>query len=183
VSSSSSSSNPRLYSCNNNNNNNNNTPAGLLGSYVDAHTEEVTKVRFQYCPSTPPSISNSTPSTTTLNMTTSSILLTAGEDGLVCIHDTTQPSEHLALKSVLNIGTPLRDVGFFGNITNMEGIYCLTGSETFSLWHYESAQRIHEFGDVRQHLSQQTYHYSSISNSNTGMDIHYLVSMEIEIAN
>lgn len=66
----------------------------LLGTYQDAHTEEVIRVRFQ--------------------TKQSSILLSASEDGLACIFDTSKPSEEAALSSVLNIQTPLRQVGFFG---------------------------------------------------------------------
>lgn len=104
----------------------------LLGTYHDAHTEEVTRVRFQ------------TPQ--------SSVLMSASEDGLACIFDTSKPSEEAALSSVLNVQTPLREVDFFG--PSLEGVYCLTGSETLSVWHHESAQRICDFGhDVRQKLS------------------------------
>ena len=109
-----------------------------LGSYVDAHTDDVTKVRFQR--------SNRDSHDTT------SILLSASEDGLACTFDTSQPSEELALRSVINVGSPLRDVGFFG--PSLEGLYCLTGSETMSVWHHESAQRIADFGDIRNHLSK-----------------------------
>jgi hypothetical protein len=50
------------------------------------------------------------------------------------------------------VQSPLRKVGFFG--PSLEGIYCLTGSETLSVWHYESAQRICDFGvDIRDKLS------------------------------
>ena len=104
----------------------------LLGTYQDAHTEEVTRVRFQ--------------------TEQSSILVSASEDGLACIFDTSKPSEEAALCSVLNVQTPLRRVGFFG--PSLEGVYCLTGSETLSVWHSDSAQRICDFGaDVRQQLS------------------------------
>ena len=82
----------------------------------------------------------------------SPVLLTASEDGLACIFDTSKPSEEAALDSVLNVQTPLRQVGFFG--PSFEGVYCLTGSETLSVWHYESAQRICDYGtDVRRKLS------------------------------
>ena len=119
-----------------------------LGSYVDAHTEEVTKVRFQ-------KLSQDSHETTPL-------LVSASEDGLACIFDTSQPSEEMALKSVMNIQAPLRDVGFFG--PSLEGLYCLTGSETMSVWHHDSAQRICDFGDVRDHLS-----------ATAGLPIQYLV--------
>ena len=61
------------------------TSTNLLGSYVDAHTEEVTKVRFQKGSD---------------GITTTSLLVSASEDGLACVFDTSQSSEEAALKSV-----------------------------------------------------------------------------------
>ena len=112
-------------------------PTGvLLGSYVDAHTEDVTKVRFQ-----------------TLD-TGRTVLATAAEDGLVAIHDPSRPSEEEALVSVLNVGSPLRDVGFFGPAT--EGAYSLTGSETLRIHHWDSAQLLSDAGgaELRNLLSE-----------------------------
>ena len=107
-----------------------------LGTYRDAHTDEVTRVRFR------PSPSSSDP-----------ILITASEDGLLNAFDTSRPSEELALKSVMNVGCPLRDVTFFG--PNLEGALVLTGSESASAWHWDSAQRICDYGgdDFRGRLS------------------------------
>lgn len=120
-----------------------------LGTYVDAHTEEVTRVRFQ-------NVVGSN------GYDTTPLLVTAGEDGLACIHDTSQPSEEAALRSVLNVQSPLRDINFFG--PSLEGIYCLTGSETMSVWHHDSAQRMSDYGDIRNMLS-----------TNAGIEINYLV--------
>jgi hypothetical protein len=78
-----------------------------------------------------------------LEETTTSLIVTASEDGLACIFDTSQPLEETALQSVMNIGSPLRDVGFFG--PSMQGLFCLTGSETMSVWHHDSAQKICDF--------------------------------------
>ena len=142
----------------NTNYNSTNTNQQPLGSYVDAHTDDVTKVRFQ--------------KHSRDNHTTTPLLLTASEDGLACTFDTSQPSEELALKSIINTGSPLRDVGFFG--PNLEGLYCLTGSETMSVWHHDSAQRIGDFGDIRNHLGMLV---------GGGMEIQYLVGcawMEME---
>jgi WD40 repeat protein len=127
----------------------NSTISNPLGTYVDSHTEEVTKVRFQ-------DVAGSK------GYETTSLLVSAGEDGLACIFDTSQPSEEAALRSVLNIQSPLRDVNFFG--PSLEGIYCLTGSETMSVWHHDSAQRMSDYGDVRNMLSV-----------NAGIVINYLV--------
>eukprot|EP01083_Nonionella_stella_P117974 352041_1 len=81
----------------------------------------------------------------------------------------------MALKSVMNVQSPLRDVGFFG--PSSEGIYCLTGSETMSMWHHDSAQRICDFGgNVRQDLT-------TIASTGTGgvpmpMPVQYLVGCQ-----
>jgi WD40 repeat protein len=111
----------------------NNSANNVLGSYVDSHTDEVTQVHFQ-------------PGT--------SVLLSGAEDGLACIFDTTQPTEEMALKSVMNVGTPLRHVGFCG--ASLDSIYCLTGSETASLWHWDSAVCQQDFGGnlLRERLVQ-----------------------------
>jgi len=101
----------------------------------------VTQVRFQ------PSIN----SDGSLNGTTTQLLVSGAEDGLVCIHDTKQPTEDTALQTVLNIQAPLRNVGFFG--PSGEGIFCLTGNESMSVWHHDSAQKICDFGDARKNLS------------------------------
>jgi WD40 repeat protein len=103
----------------------------VLGSYVDSHTDAVTQVAF--------------------HPEERSLLLTAGEDGLVCSFDSTQPTEELALSSVMNIGAPCRRVGFCGDST----IYCLTGSETASLWDTNTATCIEDFEGprLRENLS------------------------------
>jgi WD40 repeat protein len=105
----------------------------LLGSYVDSHTDEVTQVHFQ-------------PGT--------GVLLSGAEDGLACIFDTAQPTEEMALKSVMNVGAPLRHVGFCG--ADLGSVYCLTGSETASLWHWDSAVCQQDFGGnlLRERLVQ-----------------------------
>jgi WD40 repeat protein len=111
----------------------NNRPSGQwMGNYVDAHTEEVTRVRFHTV---------TDPNDSHLQKT---VLATASEDGLLSIHDPSQPSEEAALVSILNIGSPLRDIGFFG--PSYEGVYALTGNETMSVWHWDSAQKISDCG-------------------------------------
>ena len=125
------------------NNGQNHRSGALLASYVDAHTEEVTKVRFQ----TTTSSSSSTPTITTSSSSVEgekTILASASEDGLIALHDPSQPTEEAALLSVLNIGIPTRNIGFFG--PNYEGLYALTGSESMSVHHWDSGQRICDVG-------------------------------------
>ncbi len=109
-----------------------NPTGALMGSYVDAHTEEVTQVKFQ-------SVSNASGQTKT-------VLATASEDGLLSVYDPSQPSEDAALLSTLNIGAPLRHITFFG--PHNEGICALTGNETMSVWHWDSAQKVSDVGGI-----------------------------------
>lgn len=109
-----------------------NPTGALMGSYVDAHTEEVTQVKFQ-------TVSNASGQTKI-------VLATASEDGLLSIYDPSQPSEDAALLSTLNIGAPLRHIGFFG--PKYEGICALTGNETMSVWHWDSAQKVSDVGGL-----------------------------------
>jgi len=130
----------------NNNNKPNNTH--LLVSYRDSHTDAVTKMKFH--PQQP------------------SMLCSGGEDGLICCFDTTQPTEELALQTVLNVGAPVRQMGFCcdnnNNIAatidnrNNSSIYCLTGNETASLWDINTAACLQDFGGTqfREALTHQT---------------------------
>jgi len=119
----------------NNNNSNSSMPSGtLMGSYVDAHTEEVTKVHFQ----TIPTQTAQTSSTQTSEMKT--ILASSSEDGLISLHDPSQSNEEDALLSILNINTPLRNIGFFG--PSYQGIFALTGNESLSVHDWDSAQLV-----------------------------------------
>lgn len=113
---------------------------GLLGTYSQAHTQEVTQVRFQ----TKASFGNAT---------TTPVLMTGGEDGLICIFDTSQPSEETALQNVLSVQSSIRKVGFFG--PQAESIYCLTGDESVKLYSMrESACRL-DFGlQLRDYLTR-----------------------------
>ena len=126
----------------------------LLGTYNQVHTGEITKVRFQTL------TSFGTTSTTT------PILVSAAEDGLACVFDTSQPSEEAAVKNVLAVQSPIRQVGFFG--PNSDAIYCLTGSESLKLWRIDDSICRKDYGDdLRQRLSQL--------NENEGSEIEYLV--------
>jgi WD40 repeat protein len=104
---------------------------GPLGEYADCHTDDITQVKFN--PEAP------------------TILGTAGEDGLICVFNTSVPAKEEAVLSILNTDSPLRRVGFFG--PNLEGIYALSNIETASFWHYPSAQRLGYFSSIREQIS------------------------------
>jgi WD40 repeat protein len=104
----------------------------LLGTYNQAHTQGVTKVQFQ------------TLSSFGTTSTTSPILVSGAEDGLACVFDTSQSSEEMALKNVLAVQSPIRQVGFFG--PQSEAIYCLTGDESLKLYHMEESVCRKDYG-------------------------------------
>lgn len=136
----------------------------VLGSYNQSHTDEVTRVRFQ-------TLSSSFGSSNTT--TTTSTLISGAEDGLACVFDTSQASEEAALKNILTVQSPIREIGFFG--PQSEAIYCLTGSETLQLYHKDDAACRKDFGpQFRQYLSRQL-NFSSKTNNNNSCNIDYLV--------
>ncbi len=91
-----------------------------LYEYSDLHTDAVTQLQFLH--------------------PTSSLLASASEDGLICIHDLSISDPEEFTVSTLNIECPIRKFGFFGH--NLEGLYCLSTVETMSCWHHKSALRI-----------------------------------------
>lgn len=118
---------------------------GLLGTYNQAHTNEITRVRFQ-------NLAGSLGTTPT----TSSLLVSGAEDGLACIYDTSQASEEAAIQNVLSVQSPIREVDFFG--PQAEAVYCLTGSESLMLYHKDDSVCRKDFGPgLRDQLSQQVY--------------------------
>jgi WD repeat-containing protein 89 len=109
------------------------SPSGstlLLGSYVNSHHDAITMVEF--------------------HPDKRSILMSAGEDGLMCIYNTTQPSEEQAIETVINTGSPCRKARFCGS-----NIFCFSGSETASMWDWNTGIRVNDGGNfhLRDNLS------------------------------
>jgi len=110
--------------------------SSLLGSYVESHLEEVTCLLFQ-------------------STSSSSLLASASEDGLLCTFDTSKPTEESALCSVMNVSNSIRRIGFFG--PHKEGLFSLTGSETMNCWHHDSAQLlVPDNFNLRRQLSKSS---------------------------
>lgn len=103
-----------------------------IGGYRDNHTDTVTCARFNPDP------------------TCNTQLLTAGDDGLVCLYDTTQTDPNSALLSVMNTMSPVNRAGFFG--PQGQGVYVLASSETLGLWHTPTSQCIADYTDIRERL-------------------------------
>nr|GLL42587.1 WD repeat-containing protein 89 homolog [Ipomoea trifida] len=80
-------------------------------------------------------------------------LLSASVDGLICLFDTggdINDDDHLA--SVLNVGTSIGKVGFFGE-TNKK-LWCLTHIETLSVWDWQDERAEATFDDARSLASK-----------------------------
>ncbi|CAI5468170.1 unnamed protein product [Closterium sp. Yama58-4] len=125
----------------------------LLGRLEDAHTEDVTQVRFH-----------------PLHRTA---LLSAALDGLICRFDLSPPHEASLsasavttpaaaaeryadsdpLQSVISPGTSISRIGFFG--PSVSALWCLTSIETLSLWDVWTGDPIASFDDIRSTLSEK----------------------------
>lgn len=77
-------------------------------------------------------------------------LLSASDDGLVCVFDTGIRGETDALVAVLNAESGVARFGVFG--PQGAFVFVLTRTDTLSLWSLASADRVAEFGDLKAHL-------------------------------
>eukprot|EP00607_Mallomonas_marina_P000329 CAMPEP_0182433450 /NCGR_PEP_ID=MMETSP1167-20130531/63318_1 /TAXON_ID=2988 /ORGANISM="Mallomonas Sp, Strain CCMP3275" /LENGTH=358 /DNA_ID=CAMNT_0024622157 /DNA_START=351 /DNA_END=1427 /DNA_ORIENTATION=+ len=98
-----------------------------LAEYSDCHHDTVTVLKF--CPH---------------NLST---VVSGGEDGLVCVFDTSVMADQSAVKSMFCTESPVRKLGFFG--PSAEGMLCLSSIETASAWHYPTSQRVGNYPNVR----------------------------------
>ena len=122
----------------------------LLGNYIDAHTDDVTCVKFQTIPSTASATngcngSNTNTTATTTATTTTTVPATASEDGLINIYNPSASTEETALLSVINVNCPIRNITFFG--PNYQGLAVLTGNESMVCYHWDSGQLICNVGN------------------------------------
>ncbi|XP_050203689.1 WD repeat-containing protein GTS1 [Mercurialis annua] len=98
----------------------------------ESHTEDVTQVHFI------PGHGNK--------------LLSASVDGLMCIFDTNgdiNDDDHL--ESVINVGTSIGKVGFFGE--NYQKLWCLTHVESLSIWDWKDAKNEANLQEARSMAS------------------------------
>eukprot|EP00536_Pseudo-nitzschia_multiseries_P001773 jgi/Psemu1/181880/e_gw1.22.217.1 len=140
---------------------------GILGTYSQAHTNEVTRVRFQ-------SLASQLPGSNCTRRTTTPLLVSGSEDGLACVFDTSQTTEESAITNILTVQSPLREVGFFG--PKSEAIYCLTGSESLLLYHKDDAVCRKDFGPrFREYLGHQIVQYEQGTSAPSLPSMEYLV--------
>ena len=77
-------------------------------------------------------------------------LLSASDDGLVCLFDTGIRGEDDALVAVLNAEGGVSRFGVFGPQSGFA--FVLTRTDALSLWSLASAERVAEFGDLKMRL-------------------------------
>ncbi|KAI9181933.1 hypothetical protein LWI28_020197 [Acer negundo] len=76
-------------------------------------------------------------------------LFSASVDGLICTLDTGGDiNDDDNLESVINVGTSIGKVGFFGN--TYQKLWCLTHIETLSIWDWKDGQNEANFENARQ---------------------------------
>ncbi|CAL5194463.1 unnamed protein product [Lathyrus oleraceus] len=80
-------------------------------------------------------------------------LISASVDGLICIFDTSgdiNDDDHL--DSVINVGTSIAKVGFFGE--SYQKLWCLTHIETAGIWDWKDGRNEVNFSEARSLASE-----------------------------
>jgi WD40 repeat protein len=116
-------------------NNSSSSPAtsgnsGLVASYEESHSEPVNQVAF--------------------HPTLRGHVLSAADDGLVCVFDSNRAGEDEALVAVLSVGSSVRRFGLFGE--SSAHALALTRTEGVSVWNLGSSARVADFSDLRSRL-------------------------------
>lgn len=102
---------------------------GAVAAVMEPHTEEVSQVRF--------------------HPTQRQVLVSAGMDGLVCVHDTSLGlDEDEATVAVLNVEQPVDRFGFSGT-----RLHCFTTVEGLSIFDLTSLDRVVHVPDMRPQMS------------------------------
>nr|CAD1834719.1 unnamed protein product [Ananas comosus var. bracteatus] len=105
-----------------------------LACLEESHMEDVTQVRFV------PSQQNK--------------LISSSVDGLLCLFETDgEINDDDNLLSVMNEGTSIAKVGFFGS--RNQKLWCLTHIETLSIWDWDDASREANFENARSVASDR----------------------------
>lgn len=96
--------------------------------FTDSHNGEVTQVKF--------------------SPTKTHEMVSGSTDGLICLFDVSKGSEDDCLESVLNTGSSVSQIGYYGQTSS--NIYCLTHIETLQLWCIPEATMTTEFKNPRE---------------------------------
>eukprot|EP01028_Stygiella_incarcerata_P004184 TRINITY_DN1888_c0_g1_i2.p2 TRINITY_DN1888_c0_g1~~TRINITY_DN1888_c0_g1_i2.p2 ORF type:complete len:440 (+),score=116.76 TRINITY_DN1888_c0_g1_i2:122-1321(+) len=104
----------------------------MFGRIEDAHMDEITQLYFH------PFQRN--------------VVVSGSLDGLICAFDTLNLDEEECLLSTCNVEDSISKIGFFG--LRGEYMYCMTGTERFSMWNFLDSERIKTWDDPRSSLME-----------------------------
>ncbi|SGZ28256.1 BQ5605_C027g10297 [Microbotryum silenes-dioicae] len=116
------------------------TTLKLQHTYTEAHSDDITSLKFHPSPSLP------------------HILLSASVDGLLNTYDVRIPDEDDSVLSTSQVGTSLIDAGWMARIGHAEevasgewkGVWATTTIETMQLWDIDDQSLIKDLGDIRE---------------------------------
>ena len=95
-------------------------------------------------------------------------LVSGGDDGIVNVFSTAIRGEDDALVSVINVGSAVASLGFFG--PSGAFLWVITEFDAFSLWNIGSAQRIAEFPALRMQFLE------------AGLPVSYLLGCHYDVS-
>lgn len=98
------------------------------GLFTDCHNCEITQIEF--------------------NPVKTHQMASGSLDGLICLLDVSKGSEDDCLESVLNTGSSVSQIGFYGQTFN--NLHCLTHIETLQLWNIAESTMITDFKNPRE---------------------------------
>lgn len=114
-----------------------------VGTYDSSHAEAVTQIMF--------------------HPRQKQCMITASEDGLLCVFNISASCEDDALLSIANANSSIHKFGLFGPHLNCA--WCLTATETLALWRIDAdCDEIAEFEDAR-----------SLAHKSCGVEIDYFL--------
>ncbi|XP_068691830.1 WD repeat-containing protein 89-like [Montipora foliosa] len=99
-----------------------------VGLFTDCHNREITQITF--------------------NPLQTHQMASGSLDGLICLFDVSKGTEDDCLDSVLNTGSSVSQIGFYGPTFN--NLYCLTHIETLQLWNIPESTMTTEFTNPRE---------------------------------
>lgn len=81
------------------------------------------------------------------------LIMTGGEDGLVCVSNLRVAKAEDAVLRVFNSESSVAEVGWFG--PEDQFVFCTTHTETLSLFHAQTGDRLAHFPTVRESGQKQ----------------------------
>ncbi|CAG8546006.1 2318_t:CDS:2 [Diversispora eburnea] len=105
--------------------------SSIEAQFIKSHSDDITQIQF--------------------HPNCSSRFISGSVDGLICSFDIKNFNEDEELVGVINSGSSINKAGYFGS--NGEYVYCLTHTETFSIWGSSEGDMLNNLGDIRQDSS------------------------------